>query len=123
MTHLMLLIGVMAASPQPTNSTYDAVVAGMSCKQQSSGQLDCDFRVGKSLRFTIAGVGLDDAAITFFKVDFDGDYFATVGVQHGCVVIKPAKPTRGSGLHYAFVSPRDGKVYRDWPTCSKATKR
>lgn len=119
----MVLVGLMAVSPQPINPTYDAVVSGMTCKQQSSGQLDCDYRVGKSLRFTIAGVGQDDTAITFFKVDFDGDYFATVGVQHGCVIVKPAKPTLTSGLHFAFVSPRDGKVYRDWPTCGRATKR
>jgi hypothetical protein len=100
-------------------STYDAVVRGMSCKQQATGQLDCDYSVGHSLRFAIMGVGQPDAGITFFKVDFDGDYYATVGVLHGCVIVKPA---RGDLLSLAFVSPQNGRVYRDWPSCAKATK-
>ena len=116
-----LLLGLLI--PQEPNPTYDAVVRGMSCKQQSNGQLDCDYAVGRSLRFTIAGVGQEDGAITFFKVDFDKDYYATIGALHGCVIVKPAHPTRETGLHFAFVSPRDGKVYRDWQTCGTATKR
>jgi hypothetical protein len=94
----------------------------MVCTQQANGQLDCDYKVGHSLQFTIAGIGQDDAAITFFKVDFDGDYYATIGVLHGCVIVKPAHPTPDSGLALAFVSPRNGKVYKDWPSCSEATR-
>jgi hypothetical protein len=124
MTNLSLLLSLaFSLTGQPNNPTYDAVVAGMNCKQQSRGQLDCMFTVGKSLRFEIVGVGQEDAAITFYKVDFDGDYYASVGVMHGCVIVKQAHPAPTTGLHFAFVSPKNGKVYRDWPTCGKANGR
>jgi hypothetical protein len=98
--------------------TYEAVVSGMRCTQQSSGQVDCDFRVGRSLHFSIAGVGQEDAAVTFYKVDWDGDYYASVGMLHGCVIVKAAHPTEADGPDiFAFVSPTTGRVYRDWPSC------
>ena len=43
-----------------------AVIAGMECKQTgASAQLNCEYSVGKDLRFAIAGVGQEDAGITF----------------------------------------------------------
>ena len=107
-----------AAAP---NKTYDAVVQGMACKQQPSGRMDCEYKVGKSLRFTIAGVGQSDVVVNFFKVDVDQDYFASVAPLHGCVVIRPAAARSDTTSHVAFVSPQDGKIYRNWNTC--ATKR
>lgn len=121
---MALLAGLICPPLQgDPNPTYDAVVRGMVCTQQPNGQLDCEYKVGRSLRFAIAGVGQDDAAITFFKVDFDGDYYASVGVLHGCVVVKPSHPTVEEGIQLAFVSPRNGKVYKDWRSCSKAASR
>ena len=118
------LLAAVLTSPRPataqTNPTYDAVVRGLKCTQQNSGQLDCDYRVGRSLRLEIAGDGQSDAAITFYKVDFDGDFYATVGVLHGCVVVKPSHHPPGQFSQFAFISPKDGKVYRDWQTCSTA---
>lgn len=95
----------------------------MSCKQQSGGQLDCDYKVGQALRFTIAGVGQEDAAITFFRVDQRGDYYASVGVLHGCVIVKPGEKNTDRTFPMAFVSPQNGKVYRDWQSCDRANKR
>jgi hypothetical protein len=119
----MLGIASLMAPRASAQSTYDVAVAGMSCKQQTSGQLDCNYAVGRSLRFAIAGVGEGDAAITFYKVDFDGDYYASVGTLHGCVIVKPAQPDPRQGPpSFAFVSPKDGKVYRDWQTCQRVTR-
>src|SRR5258706_9198692 len=95
---------------QASASTFDAVVAGMHCEQNPMGSLECEYRVGKSLRFGVVGVGDPDAAITFYSVSFDGDYYASVGVAHGCVIVKPGKMTE-LGAGFAFVSPRNGKVY------------
>ena len=55
------------------------------------------------------------------KSDFNGKYYGTVGVAHGCVVVKTgtAKTTRNP-LDLAFVSPSNGKVYQDWPSCQAA---
>jgi hypothetical protein len=121
LTRLVVLLAA-AVLPIPARaaaqSTYNAVVAGMRCAQQGSGQMDCEFHVGRSLYFVIAGVGQTDAAITFLKVDFDGDYYASVGVLHGCVIVKPGHPDPAAGQwDMAFVSPRTGRVYHTWQTC------
>jgi hypothetical protein len=124
---LPLLVATEPISAQSPTRVYDAVVRGMECKQQQTGMLECNYRVGKSLHFAIAGVGGPEAGVTFFKVDWDGDYYATFGVQHGCVVVKEGQqslnrlPKDGAALpEMAFVSPRTGKVYRTWPACFQA---
>jgi hypothetical protein len=121
----LLLAAVAAAVPlllnaqsPARNTTYDAVLEGMSCKQRQSGEMDCEYKVGRTLRFLIAGVGQPDVAITFFKTDVDGDYYASFAVLHGCVVVKPTRSTSDTTI-LAFVSPRDGKTYRNWPACFK----
>jgi hypothetical protein len=112
-----------AQRPERPNATYDAVVQGMSCKQRPSGQMDCEYLVGKSLRFVISGVSQADASVTFYKVDSEQDYYAAMTALHGCVVVKPVKNTATDTIsQFAFVSPRDGKAYRDWQNCHKATK-
>ena len=62
-----------------------------------------------------------DAGITFMSSSFEGDYYATVGMMHGCVIVKPGKTLSypGALLDFAFVSPRTGKVYTDWVSCGK----
>jgi hypothetical protein len=128
----IVAIAVIAATP-PTaslaqkadrpNPTYDAVVKGMSCKQRQTGEMDCEYQVGQSLRFGISGVSQPDAAVMFYKVDAADEYYAGVIALHGCVVIRPARSAGADSVaRFAFVSPRDGKVYRDWQSCFKTTK-
>ncbi len=114
------LVAVLVAQPAlGYSTTLDLVIAGMKCTQNSMGSMECNYRVGRSLHFAIAGVGDADAAITFFASSFEGDYYATVGVLHGCVIVKSGKaaPAGVSVLDFAFVSPRTGKVYADWTEC------
>jgi len=118
----LIFLSVSAKAPQAPNPTVQAVVAGMSCKQQERvQQLDCEYRVGMSLRFAIAGVGQPDAAVTFFKVDWDADYYASVGLAagHRCVIVKPGAKAFDR-LQMAFVAPENGKVYGDWQSCARA---
>lgn len=122
---IRLVVGVLAltavAAVNPDRvSTYDAVVAGMKCHQHSMDSMECDYRVGRSLHFNIAGVGDKDASITFFQSSWDGDYYASVGVLHGCIVVKTGKQVQGPGVFdFAFVSPQNGKVYPDWQSCQQ----
>jgi hypothetical protein len=112
---------------------FNALIDGMSCRQQSGGRMDCDFRVGSTLRFVVAGVGQEDVVISFMQADSVAEYVASIAPLHGCVVVKPvraADAARASGLQasdsaatYAFVSPRTGKVYRNWQGCLGATRR
>lgn len=99
-------------------STYDNVMAGMKCSQSQAGGMECDYRLGQSLHFAIAGIGTSDGSIYFYESSFEGDYFAVVGVSGGCIVVRPGlavSPDRR--LDLAFVSPRNGKVYRTSNTC------
>jgi len=113
----------LAASAATANKTYDAVVQGMSCKQQRSGRMDCEYKVGKSLRFQIAGVGQRDVLINFFKVDVDEDYFASVASLHGCVMVTSSAARSDTTASPVFVSPQDGRIYRNWNTCLKTAKK
>ncbi len=111
-----------AQSAAPPNRTYDAVLEGMNCRQQASGRLDCVYDVAESLRFTIAGVGQEDAVISFAHVDSARGFVAGFSTLHGCVVVKPAG-AGDSSVALAFVSPRDGRVYRIWQQCKQPPRR
>ena len=112
---------------QPNESTFDVVTRGKSCTTNKAdrGQLECTYRVGKNLRFSIAGVGTTDAGIVFEKSDIDGDFYGVYGLQHGCVAVWPgsASITRRDrprkAIDLAFVSPKNGNVYHDWPACGR----
>jgi hypothetical protein len=78
--------------------------------------MDCDYKVGKSLRFSVAGVGQQDVVINFIKVDSDQDYIASIAPLHGCIVVRATRTDSTTSV--AFVSPQDGKIYRNWNTCA-----
>ncbi len=93
--------------------TFSAVISGKECHEDSSQTKHCSYEVGKSLLIEIAGVGQNDAAIVFLKSDFDGDYYGKVGVLHGCVIVSNSQNL----FDVAFISPKNGKVYREWGRC------
>jgi len=102
-------------------TTFDLIVKGKSCVEQRSQQLDCDYKIGTWFWLTIAAVGSSDAGVTFMKSDFSEKYYGTFGVAHGCVIVKTGiTNTTSSPLDLAFISPKNGKVYQDWPSCQAA---
>ncbi|MEO8158290.1 MAG: hypothetical protein ABI648_10885 [Betaproteobacteria bacterium] len=105
------------AFAEPT--TYDLTVRGKSCQESSLQSVECNYSIGKSLRISIAGLGQPDTGVTFMKSDFDGDFYASVGLKHGCVIVKPGKKSLVPGYlpTFAFISPKNGKVYKDWEEC------
>jgi hypothetical protein len=61
-------------------SSYDVVLEGKTCETYTWNQsLSCEYMVGTGLKFTIAGTGQLDTAVTFMKPSFDGDFYATFG--------------------------------------------
>ena len=102
-------------------STYDIVSSGKVCKQTPSQEFSCEYKVGNDLHFTIDGVGGEWTGITFLKSDIDGDFYAKFGLRHGCVIVRRGKKNwkPGSPSDYAFISPKNGKVYRDWEACKE----
>jgi len=107
-----------SASKTPT---YDAVVEGMSCKQKSSGEMWCEYKIGSAIHFIITRVGQADVSVMFLKVAEDGSYGASIAPLNGCVrVTSRADTAAGANPNdIAFVSPHDGKVYRYWNACLK----
>jgi hypothetical protein len=125
---LVIMVACRAATPnQSAASTYDAVIAGTSCTNEtvtSTAQRTCTYRVGDDLEFVIAGVGNRDAGMTVLRVNgYAGDYYATMGAggTHGCIIVKPGEGRpAGHGTDpwdLAFVSPVNGQVYHTWQEC------
>ena len=112
-----------------TASTFDIVKDSAECDQMRSGKAtQCDYRAGRSLHISIAGVGDDYAAVTFMRANFDGAFYASFGVRHGCVVVKRNRAVsegpkyRNPLLDLAFISPATGVVYPEWKACMRATQ-
>jgi len=111
---------LLASQSMAADQTYDNVIKGKSCKESGSQRLDCTYRVGRDLYIAIAGIGMPDTGINFYASSLEGDYYASVGVLHGCIIVTPGKSSGSSEEEgYAFISPKNGKVYKDWRSCMK----
>ncbi len=89
-------------------------------KESGFQRLDCTCRGGRDLYIAIAGIGMPDTGINFYASSLEGDYYASVGVLHGCIIVTPGKLSEGKeDGGYAFISPKNGKVYKDWWSCKK----
>ena len=64
----------------------------------------------------MVSIGQNDTSITFYKSDFDGEFYGKVGVMHGCAIVAKSQLI----FDMAFVSPKNGKVYQTWPECADA---
>ena len=123
---VFFLLASISAAEDP--STYEIVLSGKACKTGITQSLSCEYRVGNGLHFSIDGIGQPDTGITFKKSSIVGDFYATYGLLHGCVIIKrgpkgitsPNVHGPGSFTDFAFVSPKNGKVYKNWEECNSA---
>ena len=123
---VMFVVGLLGSSDsmaQAKMTLYDLVSRAKRCQaNELNGSIDCEYKVGKDLHIAIAAVGETTTGISFFRSNMDGDFYGSVGVQHGCVVVKSGakSPKEISPLDFAFISPRNGKVYRTWMECKAA---
>ena len=102
-------------------TTYDDVASGMRHFQNKLGDLEYEYRVGRSLHFGIVRPGKPDRSIYFYAASFEGDYFAVVNISADCVVVRPGQTASAAKrADLAFVSTRNGKVYRTLEDCSAA---
>ena len=121
--YIPLAVVIFAAaqiSHAESPSVYEMTLQGKNCFEDSSQVIHCTYEIGKTLRFSIDGVGLENVGITFTKSDFDGDFYASYGLNHGCVIVKPSLKGINSLFNedFAFVSPKSGKVYDNWSKCA-----
>lgn len=123
---LTLVASRLPAQATQDATTFDAVQRGRICapSQDDPRRVDCDFQVGQSLRFIIVGVGLPEGGLEFVKADYQGDYYGGTGFASRCVIIWPGEATTKNqpsrAKDDAYVSPVDGRVYRDLPSCRAA---
>lgn len=86
--------------------TFEKTLESKKCEHQPHNQqIDCNYKVGEDLQFVIAGIGLPDASIVFEKSLYEGDYYGSVGILHGCVCVKPGKKTLSKNKDMFFLSP------------------
>jgi len=123
-----VLVEKMIEAENQTKTTYDLTVSGKSCVEGQSQQLECTYQVGKDLNIAISGIGQPDTSITFMKSDLGGDFYASHGLLHGCIIVKRGDKGitsdqltgAGSITDLAFISPQNGKVYTNWKDCQSA---
>lgn len=99
------------------DTAYEDTLSGKKCSEFHQ-QLNCEYKVGKDLEFSIDGIGMPDTGITFIRSKgIEGDYYPAFGLMHGCIIIKHGKGSNLFGEDFAFVSPINGKVYKTWEDC------
>lgn len=109
---------IFASSEGLAQSTYEAVLKGKSCSEQTSQQIDCDYKIGNDFWLSIAAVGQPIATIHFMKSDYNGMYYGSYGGLHGCAMVHRGRLSQPSDpLDIAYVSKKNGKVYQDWSSC------
>jgi len=119
------LLVLVFSSASWAGEAFDAVTTGKSCSEDDQQMITCEYKIGNNLHISIPGIGMPDTAVTFFKSDWDGDFYASFGIMHQCVIVKHGKsshkkdPDIGKLTDLAFISPKNGKVYEDWESCAK----
>ncbi len=97
------------------NSTYNAVATGKECEEDKNQSISCAYKIGDSLLIEIAGIGSRDTGIAFLKSDYKDKYYGKYGLMHGCIIINSTT----NFASFAFISPKNGKVYHTWQECAK----
>ena len=122
-----LVLGALALAPSVATAgpAFDLAVRGSSCKQSPQGHLACRYVIGNDLEISITAAGEWDAGISFLRSNIRGDYFARFGVMHGCVIVAEGEVTARASAgpsDYAFISPKNGRVYRTWQECKASNQ-
>lgn len=114
---IIIIFISLASTAWAEGTAYEDTLSGKKCSEHHQ-QLNCQYKVGKDLEFSIDGIGMPDTAITFTRTKgLQGDYYASFGLMHGCIIIKHGEKSKLFFKDFAFVSPKNGKVYQTWQQC------
>ncbi len=106
----------LAGAQSLHNKMFELVVAGTECKQDLNNWLNCNYKVGQNLKFSIKDAGGSDEVIAFRHSDWDDDYYAVM--YFGCIVVAPGSASKNYGEDdNIYVSPKNGRVYRTRQEC------
>lgn len=112
-----------AAAAAAIEPPYEAVRRGVDCNLRPDGSLACRYRAGRDLEFELRHVGERDVALRLIRSNEAGDYRADGEMMASCVFVRHGARGReagGSEFAYAFVSGRNGFVYRSLRDCRLA---
>ncbi|MGH8722870.1 MAG: hypothetical protein ACREU4_12850 [Burkholderiales bacterium] len=96
---------------------------GVDCSLRPDGSLACRYRAGQDLEFELRRVGEPGVELRLLRSSEDGDYRADREMMSRCVFVRHGARGReagGSEFYYAFVSGRNGFVYRSLRDCRLA---
>jgi hypothetical protein len=116
----LLAAAAAAAALEPP---YEATRRGAHCDLEADGSLACRYRVGRDLEFALREVGEPGLRLELERSSEAGDYRADAEMMSRCVFIRHGERGRaagGSEFAYAFVSGRNGLVYRSLRDCRLA---
>lgn len=88
----VLWVFCQAANAQQARQTYEIVVSGMNCHQNQQRDMECNYRVGRSLHLGIVGVGQKDPSIYFYEASRKGDSSRCLGYHTVALWSGPAWP-------------------------------
>jgi hypothetical protein len=109
-----------AAPAAAIEPPFEATRRGAHCDLEADGSLGCRYRVGRDLEFELRRVGEPDVVVRLVRSSGDGDYYADGAMIERCVWVHHGERGReagGSEFYFAFVSARNGFVYRSLREC------
>ena len=114
----LLVLGLAQKASAATSTMYDLVLKGKACEEGRNQQLDCDYKIGSDFWLSIAAVGSPIATAHFMKSNSAGKYYASYASTHGCVMVMRGDYFKDREfLDIAYISLKNGKVYKDWTSC------
>ena len=110
----VLLTGVASAE----ESIAAKLMESKSCSENSSSQSrTCTYRIDSAFWVEITDIGSEYAAVHFMKSDYEeAPYYGSFATASGCVNVTK----KGSGDD-AYISPKNGKIYKIWTECRDET--
>ncbi len=93
---------------------------GRECRPSRQG-IECDYRLENYFHVSIAGVGTPGAGIHFLLSDARAPIYASVGTQHGCVIVNRLRG-QNDAPEWAFISPNNGEIFDSWVDCQNAPR-
>ena len=124
---LLSLATVAAAGPAKSGDPgelFDLVVMGASCRQVGSTGTAfwCDYSIGDKLKLIVRQESTGVSNIGFKHSDMQDDLYAVM--YDGCVAVVPGAghPRNYDSRYVAYISPVNGRVYKELGDCKSAGK-
>ena len=122
---LSTVVGAQSVTRGDPDELFNVVVRGASCRQEGSTGTAfwCDYAIGPKLRLVVREESTGKSNIAFRHSDMQDDLYAVM--YDGCVAVVPgaAHPSNYDQRYVAYISPANGRVYKELADCKAARRR